>query len=126
MRKAQVSFEFILLVSISFVILIIFFNFVTERISATEENRFARIFRDEIYSLRSEFQMAAGFEDGYNRDFTVPSLISQRNYTIGIQANTLYANTTTQEVSFPVPPITGTIQKGTNHIRKTGGVIYLN
>lgn len=126
MKQGQGSFEFLVLIAVAFLILSIYFQFVSERtLIKKEEKQYFQLY-DKISSIRTEFLMASGFKDGYHRTFHVPSTIGDREYTLGISNKTIYANTSKHDVSFLIPEVIGSIQKGDNTLRKTGGVLYLN
>lgn len=124
--KAQVSIEFIIITGVViffFVGFLIVLNFSLEDARRQKENTFMK---DLALTLRKEVGIAAHSSDGYYREFFVPPTISGRDYEINITQNVLQIKTNRNALTLAVEEVNGTIQKGQNIIRKSGGDTFLN
>jgi uncharacterized protein (UPF0333 family) len=125
--NAQVSVEFLILVSVLLLIfLVIFFyssNFQTETISTKIYNDAKKIADD----VATEINLAAKVGDGYRRKFYVPTNIFGLDFNLTARGYFLILEFKNGYVLAPivVENISGNISKGWNIINNTGGFIYV-
>ncbi|MBI5881392.1 hypothetical protein HZB90_04640 [archaeon] len=124
--KAQVAFEFVVLVSILFGVLLIFTSFVRDNFKEVQTDTDYFKLKDVAISVKSELNLAVALEDGYQRAFFIPLTIDGLEYNITRDNGYLMFASANAEYSVNVPPYTGTLQKGNNFIRKEDGVIEVN
>lgn len=125
-RKAQVAFEFVVLVSVLFAALLVFTSFVRENFSDMQSDTDYYRLKDVALSVRAEITMAIGLEDGYERAFFVPLTLEGLEYNITKPNGELMFASEGAEYAVTVPPFTGSVQKGNNVIQKVDGVIEIN
>jgi hypothetical protein len=128
-KRGQVAMEFLILISIAFMIFLVYTMVTRDKISnLSMEEEYIQL-QDFTDSARNEILVASQVEDGYYREFTLPQKIGDKyEYTIHINQTTdkLEINTTNHQEVIEIPHVNGTIQKGLNEITKEGGTIYLN
>ena len=133
--KAQVSMEFLLLVSLMFLVFTFFFVFVNERILEyqLEDNYLA--LQDTGKTIEKEIDIALKVKDGYQRNFTLPPLVKGFDYTVAKWSNngnaTIVVNYTKYDLGryyyFNVPPAVNISQiMRENYIERIGGIVYVN
>jgi hypothetical protein len=126
---AQVSMEFIVLVSILILVLVtvIYYNSsFYVRINSAKDYNNAQTISDQI---SSEINLALDVGDGYSRSFYVPERISNSidynvtvsNYAVVLNWNNGYVTSTVLAKN-----ISGNLIKGQNLIRNLNGIIYVN
>lgn len=124
--NAQIAMEFVILVGLLFFVMLLFLTFIREYLVDVRSDKDRELLKDIAYAVQAEIHIATGVDDGYERDFTVPEQIDHINYTINITGNQIWAATENSEVVIDIPEIVGTLSIGSNTIRKSGGVVYLN
>jgi len=125
-KKAQIAIEFVLLVSISFIILLIFLKAVENQADDLNEKKEFVLVKDLAYNVQYEINMATQVKPGYNRTFFMPEKLNNKDYTITKVGNKITIGLKNSEFTITVPEINGNITKGNNTIVNIGGVIYLN
>ena len=129
--KAQIAMEFIFLSLLGFFILftviIALGTFAAQK--TTEKTNIEA--EDLGRSLQQELIISADLEEGYQRKFFIPDNINNKNISVnnGITSkNTGYITISyeNRELYYEVPPLTGTIQIGTNTIKKSNDTLYIN
>jgi hypothetical protein len=126
---AQVSIEFIVLVSVLVLILatVVYYNSsFYVRINAAKDYNNAQGISDQI---SSEINLALRIGDGYSRSFYVPGSISNSiDYNITVNDYTVVLNWNNGYVTSTVlaKNISGNLNKGQNIIRNLDGIIYVN
>ncbi|MBW2997746.1 hypothetical protein KY349_05390 [Candidatus Woesearchaeota archaeon] len=126
LTKAQVAFEFVVLVAVLFTALIVFTAFVRENFSDVQSDTDYYMLKDVALFVKSEMNLAAALEDGYRRDFFVPLTIEGMEYNISKENGFITFSSNGDGYTVHVPPYTGTVQKGNNVIKKTAGQIEVN
>jgi hypothetical protein len=124
--RAQVAFEFVVLVAVAFTALIVFTVFVRDNFSDVQSDTDYYKLKDVALSVRSEISLAASLEDGYQRAFFVPLTIDGLEYNISRENGYLTFASSGAEYVVSVPPYDGILQKGNNVIAKTDGAIGVN
>ncbi|MCA9478132.1 MAG: hypothetical protein KC535_03230 [Nanoarchaeota archaeon] len=131
MRKGQLSIEFIMMIVMSFAVLFSFV-YVLMHVSAqkNEQKTFEEINNLGI-SLQNEFLLASELEDGYMREIYVPVTLNGLAYSIAngdVADAEGYLEITFGDlgITYNIPRLNGTIQKGTNTLQKKDGWLLLN
>ena len=124
--KAQIAIEFILLVSVAFVILIIFLTSVRSQATDLNKRKDFVLVKDLAYKVQYEINIATQVKSGYNRTFFIPEKLDNKEYTINIEKNEITIRLEKLEFVLDIPEINGNINKGNNQIKNLGGVVYLN
>ncbi len=125
-KRAQVAFEFVVLIAVLFTVLIIFISFVRDNFSEVQSDTDYFKMKDIAISVKSEINLAAALEDGYQRSFFIPLTIDGLEYNITNENSTLLFSSYGAEYSVSVPAFSGTLQKGNNVIRKFSGSVEVN
>ena len=124
--RAQIAIEFIFLVSVAFIMLLIFLKAVGDQADNLNEKKEFILVKDLAYKAQYEINMATQVKSGYNRTFFMPEKLDNKDYTITKVGNKITISLENSEFTITIPEINGNITKGNNTIRKLGGVIYLN
>ncbi len=124
--RAQIAIEFILLVSVTFIMLLIFLKAVGDQADELNEKKEFIIVKDLAYKIQYEINMATQVKSGYNRTFFIPEKLDNKDYTITPTENKITISLKNSEFTITIPEINGSIKNGSNTITNIGGVIYLN
>ena len=76
--------------------------------------------------LQKEVLIAAYVEDGYSRAFEIPDKLDSINFSIDMRNSTITVESKNSIYTAPIPYSVGNFSKGTNTIRKSENVIYIN
>lgn len=138
-RKAQSSIEFAAIMSVMFLIFIIFFYAVSTRLTSTQRDNEISMLEDLGTFLQNELRLATTAEDGYYREFEIPETLNGYDYTINItdygglgfsDIILRYVNHSFQYSHvLPVGNVTGSIDKNINttiKVRKINNVVVVN
>ena len=126
---AQVSIEFISLISVLFILLILTIYYNSElyfQIHSTRVFKEAQTVSDQI---ASEINLALKAGDGYSRIFFLPTkLLNSLDYSIAVENYNVIVSWDTGFVQSIIltKNVTGKILKGKNLIRNYGGIVYVN
>ncbi len=124
--KAQLAMEFVLLVSISFFILLVFLKATGDKVDDLNDEKEFILAKDLAYKIQHEINIAAQVKPGYNRTFFIPEKLDNKDYTINKTKDGLTIALKDSEFTVRIPEINGTVINGNNTIRNIGGVVYLN
>jgi len=108
------------------VALVAFLGVINFRTDAAFAEKRSILTEDLLLKVQKEVQLASRVEDGYLRNFTLPSSLGTTSYEIDLFNNTIVVSTRDGNFSRRVPPVQGTIVKGLNQIEKRGGELHLN
>lgn len=129
MRKAQVSMEFVLLMSFMILAFTVVFVVVQQKASEIQNNITGNQAEEISNIMKNEVEMAHLATNGYKREFWIPDYINGEPYTLKINDySEMVINYKDQTyVLFLVTNITGGIagQKGYHIIEKNGGNITI-
>ncbi len=125
-QKAQVALEFVLLVSMAFLVLVIFTANVRDKIIDMSDEEEYIMVKDLTYMVQNEINLAARVYDGFNRTFYIPYTLDGNDFTISIESNQVITQSDNHEFLLQIHEIQGNLTKGNNTITKIGGVVYLN
>ena len=125
--KSQLFTEFFIFLGLAFLVAIAFEIASIDQLKDFRAQQESDAVKDLALKLQKELLIAANVEDGYVRTFEISqkldiinySLTTLNNRTITVQSkNSLYIVT--------IPRSIGNVTKGTNQIKKTDGIIYIN
>ena len=124
-RGGQIAVEFVFLVSIAFVVSIIFsYALMDQAVELNDEKEFVAV-QDISAKIQDELNIAARAESGYARDFFLPDIIHTFSYNITIMNNTLIITTENKQYIRIIPNIEGNVKLGWNRICTTYGTIAI-
>ena len=124
--KAQISAEFFVLLGLAFLIALAFELASIDQLNDFRARKESEAVKDLTLKLQKELLIAANVEDGYVRIFTIPDELNNINYSLTTQNSTITVQSKNSFYIVSMPKAVGSINKGTNTINKTGGVIYIN
>ncbi|MBI2208069.1 hypothetical protein HYU50_01085 [Candidatus Woesearchaeota archaeon] len=126
-NKAQFAMEFVILISFMFIIFLSFIAVITSKILDARESERQQTAEDIATLAKNEIELAISVSDGYARVFTLPATIEGNSYDISIEnSRELVVTYLDKEyVLFLEDNVVGNIVAGSNQIRKTDGVVYL-
>ncbi|MBI2128795.1 hypothetical protein HYU07_01005 [Candidatus Woesearchaeota archaeon] len=124
--KAQVSVEFIVFVGIGFIMLLIFLASSIEKMKEFNTEKEFILLKDVAYKVQNEIVLASIVNDGYMRTFDIPERLETSDYNISITGRTLIAQSDNYDYVLQLPDANGTLAKGNNTIKKTGGIVQIN
>jgi hypothetical protein len=124
--KSQSSLEFLILTGFALVIFITVLALLSKNIYFMNKNKQDILGEDIATKIQKEVLLASNMEDGYKREFSIPSMLGNQDYTISIINNEVILQKGIQNFWKEIPSVSGNITKGNNIIRKTNGTIYLN
>ena len=124
--KAQVSIEFFIFVGLAFLIAIAFELASLDQLKDFRlENENAAV-KDLALKLQKEVLIAAYVEDGYSRVFEIPDDLENIDFSVDVRNSTITVQSKNSLYITSIPSSVGNFSKGTNTIRKSGNVIYIN
>lgn len=125
-RKAQSSFEFVLLVGAAFAAAIIFLFASADDMKDLIYKREHLFLKEQGDRIAQEISLAVQVEDGYRRSFLVPEKIDNKEYGIVMSNRTLTLTSDHTTYILRVPRIEGSVAKGWNNITREDGIVRLN
>jgi len=124
--KSQISVEFMFLIGFLTIISIAVIAVAGYQLENYNKRIETYRIKDLGESLKKEIETAAIVQDGYIRLLDVPETIEYNiNYTLTSSATSIYIQGEHYSYSAIIPPIIGSIQKGTNTIKKINGEIII-
>ena len=124
--RAQISVEFFLFAGLAFLIAIAFQFGSLNQLNDFRTKKESDAVKDLGLKLQRELLIASTVEDGYVRYFNIPDKLDNINYSLSTQNFTITVTSKNSIYIVRIPNSIGIINKGTNKINKTGGVIYIN
>jgi len=127
-NKGQVAIEFIVLIAVMFTIFVVFLAVATNKVLDAREQERKDIAHQIGTLAQQEISLALIMNDGYTRSFSLPQKVQGFNYSIELIDNRelIVAFVDQEYVAYLPEGLQGTVQKGTNTIRKENKIIYLN
>jgi hypothetical protein len=120
------ALEFVLLFSVSiFVMMILLFSFYEINKYKVDEKIETKM-ADFHYSVQSEFILASQMNDGYVRNFILPTAIENTGYNISIVNKNVALNYGGFTIYRQIPDTIGNFVEGQNTITKRNNTLYLN
>jgi len=123
--KSQVSTEFLIFIGVTVVLVFGIGLQQLSRMSELQSERESEMVYDMALKLQEEIRIASLVEEGYSRNFSIPSRLSELDYEVDISGKFLTVKSNRSFYTVKVPNITGEIIKGYNIITKSGGVVYI-
>ena len=124
--KAQVSAEFFIFLGLAFLIAIAFELASLEQLNDFRLQKENEAVKDLALKLQQELLIAANVEEGYLRIFEIPDNLEGINYSLSAQNSTITVKSKNAFYLVSIPRVVGNVNKGTNLINKTNGIIYIN
>lgn len=87
----------------------------------SEEQRTAAM-NDVGYLIQDEIILASTVSDGYQRTFVLPQRADRFEYSITSFSTAVTITSGKTKITYPIPEISGSIQKGPNTIVKQGTI----
>lgn len=125
-KRGQGSVEFVIIFGVVLFFFIAFFSVVQMNVRGKILEKERLVAQNIALDVQKELSLAAESSEGYSRTFNLPQNILGKDYGIEIVDDWIYVSGDKIGVSYRVVHVEGLIQKGTNTIRKNGGVVYLN
>jgi hypothetical protein len=122
MARGQFIMEFMILLAVGILLGAMYLAVSNELFSAKSEEQRIEALNDIGYQVQDELLLAASVLDGYERNFTLPTLADRFDYTLTNDETSLTLASGPASVTYPLPEVTGTFQKGRNVLRKDGGL----
>lgn len=126
LKKSQIGMEFMLFSGIALITAIIFVSISFSQTKDLYDTKEFLLVKDIALKIDKEIAITSYVQDGYQREFNIPEMINNGDYNISIVNNTLTVWTNTTQYVTRILNITGYVEKGSNTIKKTNGIIYLN
>ncbi len=124
--KGQVAMEFMILSGVLLFVFIIMLGIISSNMAYTNKKKVNLYGEDVLTKVQKEINLASRVLDGYSREFYLPQKLGTKNYSISIFNDEVVISTDVEDFWRKIPNVTGNIQKGTNTISKSNGVVYLN
>lgn len=126
-KKSQSSLEFVVLVSFMLAVFMLFFVVSGSRILSLQGDKDGRTAKNFMSTIESEIKSAAYVNNGYSREFTLPSKIDGNPYNITILGGReLVLNYKDAEYLVFLPNgIQGNLTIGANRLTKRNGVVNI-
>ncbi|MFQ5531755.1 MAG: hypothetical protein ACE5ES_04025 [Candidatus Nanoarchaeia archaeon] len=125
-KRGQGAIEFVTLFGFLMFFFVVFFGIIQNNMNDRNFEKREVIAQNIALGVQEELSLAAEASEGYSRDFEVPLNLLGKDYNIEIIDNSIFISTDNIGISYKIIVVQGQIQKGTNTIRKNGGVVYLN
>ena len=123
--KGQLAMEFVIMMAVAFIIgglflavLLIMFR------DVSEEQRVAAL-NDVGFMIQDELILATLVEDGYQREFTIPTKADRFPYTISNTASGVTLKSSGVTITYPIPNITGGVTQGDRIVTKQDGKVTI-
>jgi hypothetical protein len=128
LRKSQSAIEFVIMIGFVLMFFSVFLLIIQENTANKLEEKNRLIVNELAAEIQDEVNLALEASDGYLREFSIPEKVANRDYDVSLAEGFVYLNTTDGKyaLALPIPEVNGTIQNGTNMIRKENGAILLN
>ena len=126
-KKGQITTEFVIFSGLALIASIIFIAAISDNKVLHQAKEFFLV-KGVALKVKNEVSITSNIEDGYTRQFELPEKINNRAYNTSLVNNTLtiWTNSTNTTFTTRILNITGYLKKGSNNIKKTNGVTYLN
>src|SRR3989338_3251921 len=125
-NKSQTSVEFMIFVGLAFMLV---FFIALHQLSGTRQvyvEKESSLVYDLAMGLQEEIRMASVSEEGYVRNFSIPSRLENFDFELSMAQKFLTVSGNNTFYSVRIPNATGTLVKGSNIIMNKGCALYLN
>ena len=125
--KAQTSIEFILFISMIFLITLLLISATAYYMQEYTKERELNVIIKEADMIKNEVYLAATVEEGYTRTFEIRPEADEPDFNLTQQNNTIILKSLHHEYTTDLGVnIAGTLKKGNNTIRNNGGNVSVN
>ena len=124
--KSQVATEFLIFVGVTVVLVFGIGLLQLSRVSELQSERESEMVYDMALKLQEEIRIASLVEEGYSRNFSMPSRLLEIDYDVEINGKFLTVKSNKSFYTVRVPNMTGEIREGYNIITKSGGVVHIS
>jgi len=118
--------EFLLLAGLLLLVFAVMMGIYSEKMAYSNKQKDILRGQDLVDKVQKEIAIASRVLDGYQRQFTLPSRLGNKEYTIRIIGKEVIASTDKQDFWRPIPSVVGNVTKGQNNIKRQNGTVYLN
>lgn len=125
-KRAQTSFEFLILVGVALAALLLFASLSLRNLTELQNEKDFLLIREAATAIHTELVLAAQVEDGYTRSFAIPGTINNKEYDIVVVNETLTLSSAKATYFARIPQFSGTLNKGQNTVTKIDGQIRVN
>ena len=127
-KKAQTSFEFVIIVGFLLTTFVIFFIVMQTNLQDDLDSRANAEIKEIALIVKNEIDLAAESINGYNRNFTLPLDVYGEDYNIWINQSTVFVERKNKKdiITMPLQEMSGQIIKFENNIKKENGEVKLN
>ena len=122
MRKGQFIMEFMILLAMAILLGSMYLAVTGQLFFSTSEEQRVSALNDVGYTVQDELMLAESVDDGYVRNFTIPSTADRFTFTISNDATSVTLVSGIASVTYPLPRINGTLAIGRNSVAKNGGL----
>lgn len=126
--KGQSAVEFIILIGALVFLITSFFVIINLNIVEKQKEQRTALLNDLALTIQNEIQLANTAQEGYRRTFVLPKDLVGKNYSITLLDGLVYIKTIDEKeaLSLPILNISGSLNPGTNLLRKDQGLVYAN
>lgn len=126
--RAQSAIEFMVLIGAVMFFFTLFFIAIHDSMSEKIKEQNKIKIEETANQIKQEIDFAFESTDGYQRSFTIPERVNNKEIDVSIIEGAVYLKTLDDKyaVAIPTHNVTGDLAIGLNTIRKQGGIIYLN
>lgn len=125
LKKAQLSLEYISLVMVGIIFALITLSAFLIVMNETKSDKEYEQLRQYGFQIQEELILASEVQEGYSREITIPEKVGQSDFNISNTDRRLILTYEDLTIPYPIPSTNGTLVKGTNMIRKVGGLVVI-
>jgi hypothetical protein len=122
MARGQFMMEFMILLSVGVLLGMTYIAVTSELFASTSERQRVTALNEVGYMVQDELMLAESVEDGYQRNFTIPSMADRFAYSMTNTATSLTLSSGSSSITYPLPRVSGTLQTGRNIILRNGNI----
>jgi hypothetical protein len=126
--RAQIANEFMVAVGLAIIVMLGVLFVSMHDLQEIQGRREMEAIRDVGFAVQNELFLAAFVQDGYVRTFELPQKNAGIAYSISLVNDNIVVRSDEHGFvqEFTAPEVVGNIAKGSNTVRREGGVIHLN
>ncbi len=125
--RGQFSIELVPFIILGAILLLLFVIIIAGRLTGVQNRGEQEQLQRIVEQVHTEVSIAASVNNGYARNFTLPTKIGSATYSVGILKNhTVQATTESFEASIVTFNVSGQPVPGNNQLRKNNDIITLN
>ena len=127
-NRAQFAIEFVVIIAFMFIIFLGFTAIITSKILESKELERERTAESIAALAKNEIDLAKSSQDGYTRQFDMPQKIEGNSYAISLidSREIVVTYIDKEQVVFLGDGVAGTLNAGTNKLRKQNGIVFVN